>query len=315
MQNYNLGSGGTNSGSSTTYKLNGSAGEVTGQKTTSQTYLNLPSSIQAQQANVPLAPTLGNGGGTFYNKLSFIINMSGSPTDYTYSIAASTDNFVTTNYVQADGTLGVNQVYQTYTNWGGAAGSVITGLSQSTTYQVKVAAKQGLFTNSAFGPAASQSTVGPQVSFTLSPTTLNLGNLSAGAVISSASNLSLTFATNAASGGNIYIAGGNAGLKSGELNNLIAAYTGDLTVPSEGFGVQGLTASATSGGPLTISSPFNGSGNTIGSALVSFRPIFASTAALSGGSATASIKAKASTTTPAASDYQEVLTFVASASF
>src|SRR5688572_14903128 len=76
LQNYSVGSGGTNDSSSSTYKLNSTSGEITGQGSASTTKKLEPSSIEGQQANVPSAPTLSNGGGTYYNKLDFIINMS-----------------------------------------------------------------------------------------------------------------------------------------------------------------------------------------------------------------------------------------------
>lgn len=316
LQNYNIGSGGTNDSASSTYKLNASTGEVSGGTSTSSggNQKILSSSIQAQQANVPLAPTLSNGSSTYYNQLGFIINTSSDPNDFTYSVAVSTDNFTTTKYVQADGTLGVSKVYQTYAAWGGASGSTMTGLTQNTTYQVKMDAKQGLFTNSAYGPQASIATVGPQLSFGISPSTVNLGTLGAGSIVSGSTAVT-TFATNAASGGSVYIAGKNGGLKSTAAVNTIASYTGDLTSPSEGFGAQGASATQTSGGPLTIVSPFNLTGTNVGAPAVTFQPIFTTTASIVGGSATVNIKAKASTVTPAGQDYQEILTFVASASF
>ncbi len=307
LQNYNIGSGGTNSASSTTYKLNASTGEVSGSTGSGSTKKNPNSSIQTQQANVPLAPTLDDGGGTYYNQLGFTINMSGDPTDYTYAIAVSTDNFVTTKYVQSDGTLGVNQVYQTYIAWGGAGGSTMTGLAQSTTYKVKVAAKQGLFTNSAFGPPATASTVGPQLSFSMSPSTINLGVLPAGSIVAGGGQIILS--TNAASGGNIYVASTNGGLKSTAVNKTIAQFTGNLTSPSEGVGliVTGFSV-------LTPVSPYNGPSPSVGAASPTFS-LMASGSAPGFGTITYDFRAKASTTTPAAGDYQEVLTFVASASF
>ncbi len=317
LQNYNLGSGGTNSASSSTYKLNASTGEVSTTPGSGSADKVLPSSIQAQQANVPLAPTLDNGSGTYYNKLNCIINKGGADaSDYTYVIAVSTvSNFATIDYVQSDGTLGASQFYQTYAAWGGSSGSFIVGLAPNTTYYVKVAAMQGLFTNSAFGASANATTANPSLTFSLSPTTLNLGSLLAGTVVTGGTSISVGFSTNAGSGGNVYIAGANVGLKSTATTTTISAVSADLGTQSEGFGVRGLTASQSSGGPLTISSPYNGSSDVVGAPTLTFQPIFSTTAALSGGSATAAVKAKASATTPAANDYQEILTFVASASF
>ena len=314
LQNYSVGSGGTNSSSSSTYQLNASTGDAAG-TTSSATKTTKASAIEAQQANVPLAPSLSNGSGTYYNQLGFIINMSGDPTDYTYAVAVSTDNFTTTKYVQLDGTLNTSQVYRTYSAWGSGTGSTMTGLTANTVYMVKVAAMQGQFTNSAFGPAAAQSTVGPQISFSIAPSLINMGDLLPATIVSSGANISVSFATNGASGGKVYIAGKNGGLKSTAVSNTIAAYTGDLTSPAQGFGVQGSGATQSSGGPFSVVSPYGVSGTNVAGPATTFQPIFSTSASVVGASASVILKAKASAQTPAASDYQEILTFVASASF
>lgn len=315
LQNYGIGSGGTNNASSSSYKLNGSSGEVTGAAGTGTTNQIKPGSTEVRQANVPLAPTLSNGTSTYYNKLGCIINKGGSDaTDYTYAIATSINSFATTLYVQADGTLGASPVFQTYTSWGGAGGTIITGLTPSTTYQIKVTAMQASFTQSAYGPVGSASTVSPSLTFSLTPNNLNLGNLLPGSIVTS-SAITIGFATNGAAGGNVYIAGKNNGLNSAAGSSTIAVLTNDLSSQSQGVGVQGVSATQTSGGPLVISSPFNVTSSNVGAYATTFKPIFSSTAAIIGGSATATIKAKASTSTVVASDYQEVLTFIGSASF
>ena len=318
LHNYSIGSGGTNNASSSTYQLNASTGEVTSGSGSGSTQQNLPGELQAQQANVPLAPTLDNGSNTYYNKLNCIINQGGTDaSDYTYAIAVSTTSgFTSTSYVQADGTLGSSAVYRSYSAWGGASGSFIVGLLPSTTYYVKVAAMQGQFTNSAFGPSANKATVNPAITFSLSPANLNLGSLLAGSVISGGTNISIAYSTNGATGGNIYIAGQNVGLKSVAANNTISAVSADLSLGTQpqGFGVEGTSATATTG-TFSFASPFNGTGDVVGAPTLTFQPILTSPGALTGGSATAVVKAKAANTTPAGADYQEILTFVASANF
>jgi hypothetical protein len=314
MKSYDIGSGATNSSSSATYSLNGTVGEPSG-TSASPNYQTLSNTIQAQQTNVPLAPTLSNGSNSYYNELGCIINTDSNPNDATYAIAVSTDSFATVSYVQATGALGSSPVFQTYTAWGGASGTYIVGLAPSTAYQVEVTAMQGTFDNSAYGPAAAISTVATSITFSLTPNTENLGTLTSGTVVSAPSNLAMTFTTNADYGGNVYIAGQNAGLKSTTANHTIAASTGNLNSTSEGFGVRGVNTGQTSGGPLAIASPFNGTNNVVGAPGTTFLPIFSSSAPINGGTATAIIKAKASTSTPAANNYQEVLTLIASASF
>jgi hypothetical protein len=315
LQNYGIGSGGSNNASSTSYKLNASSGEISGAAGTGTSNVAKPGSTETRQANVPLAPTLSNGTSSYYNKLNCIINKGGSDaTDYTYAIATSINSYATTLYVQADGTLGAAAVFQTYASWGGAAGTFITGLSPSTAYQAKVTAMQGTFSQSAYGPVASASTVSPSLTFSLTPNNLSLGNLLPGNIVTS-STITIGFATNGAAGGNVYIAGQNTGLHSATGSYTIPALTNDLSTQTQGVGVQGLSASQSSGGAFTIASPFNTSGSNIGAYATTFKPVFTSSTALAGGSATASIKAKASTSTVVATDYQETLTFIASASF
>lgn len=315
LKSYGVNSGGTNSSSSTTYTLQAGTGEVNGNVSGGPTYKTKSGSIETQQANVPGAPTLDNGGGSYSNKLGFIINTASNPSDTTYVVAVSTtSNFLVTNYVQADGTLGSSQVFQTYAQWGGATGSFALGLSSTTTYYFKVAAMQGTFTATAFGPSANAATGGaPALSFSLTPNTLNMGNLSAGSVISSPSNISFTFTTNATFGGTIYMAGSNTGLTSSSngYNIHITGPSGDLSSLGEGFGFQGTGASA----PLGIESPYDGPANTVGAIYTTFQPIFMATTSVSGGTASGILKAKAALTTPAANDYTDTLTFIAAASY
>ena len=72
----------------------------------------------------------------------------------------------------------------------------------------------------------------------------------------------------------------------------------------------------TSGGPLTTVSPYNGTSHTVGAeSSTAFAQMFATSAAIAGGTATANVQVKAPGTAPAANDYNEVFTFIASASF
>jgi hypothetical protein len=314
LNNYSIGPGGTNNAASTTYNLQGSVGEQANGSTASVTYTAQNGSIQTEQINVPLAPTLSNGSNTYYNMLNCIINTGNDPTDTTYALAVSTNNFASASYVQADGTLGSSAVYQSYTAWGGAGGTAIIGLTSSTSYEVEVAAKEGQFTNTEYGPYATAATVSPSITFSVSPSTSSLGNLLPGSVITS-SNLSFTFATNAANGGNVYVSGQNTGLLSSRTGHTIAAYTGNLAGQTEGFGVQATNPTQTSGGPLSTVSPFNGSSNTVGAESTVPQQMLTASAPIVGGTANANMQAKASNITPASNDYQEVLTFIASASF
>jgi len=315
LNSYGVGSGGTSNSSSSTYHLQGSAGEQANGSTAGTTYTAKNGSVQTEQLNVPPAPTLDTGSGTYYNKLGVTVNTGNNPSDTTYSIAVSTNNFVTTNYVQADGTLGVGPIYQLYTAWGGSSGTFITGLTSSTTYKVKVDAKQGMFTNTAYSAAASAATVAPSITFSLSPNSTTLSNLLPATVVSSSPDMTVNMATNAASGGSVYVSGQNNGLKSLRYGYIIAAFTGDLAGTGEGFGVQLLSPTQVSGGPFSAVSPFGGTGTVVAAESTVPAQVLHSNAPVVGGSATARLKAKAAQATPAAGDYQEILTFVASANF
>lgn len=315
LNDYSVGGGGTGATSSANYTAQGSVGETAGAKTSSANYAVKSGSIEARQAYVPAAPTLSNGSGTYYNKLNFIINTSSNPTDATYSVAVSTtSNFLVTNYVQADGTLGATPVYRTYAAWGSGSGTLAIGLLPNTTYYFKANASQGKYTVTGYGPSSNTATVSPSISFALSPSTINMGSLTSGSVIPSPSNISQTFATNAGSGGTIYMAGSGTGLRSATSSNYnitVTPPTGDLSSLSEGFGLQNVTPSS----PMVSQAPYNGAGNVVGAIYTTFQPVYSATGSVSSGTSTSVLKAKASITTPASTDYTVTLTFIASASY
>jgi len=313
LNTYSVGGGSTNNSSSSNYTLQGSTGEVSGGPSSSSNYTTKSGSIQAEQANIPPAPTLT--GGAFNNKINFIINTGNNPSDAKFSVAVSTSSsFATTTYVQADGTLGASPVYQLYTQWGSTAGTFATGLAANTAYWFKVDATQGKFTNSAYGTTATASTAGgPTVAFSLSPNTMNMGSLLAGNIITSPSNVSLTFSTNAANGGSIYMSGQFTGLHStsGNYTLQVPQPSGNLSTLSEGFGLRSLSASS----PLSAQSPYNGATNVVGTVYTTFQPVFSASSSVTNGTATAALMAKSSVSTPSATDYQDTLTFVAAAVF
>jgi hypothetical protein len=313
LQSYGLGSGGTNNTSSSHYTVQGSTGEVAGGTSSSTHYSTNSGYVQTEQAPVAPAPTLSNASGTYYNELNAVINTGTNPSDATYAIAISTNNFATTSYVQVDGTLNSSQFFQSYSAWGSASGINILGLAPSTTYQVAVSASDGSFTQSAYGPSASAATVSPSLIFSVSPNSQNIGTLTSGQVITGASNITYGLTTNANNGATIYAAGAYTGLYSASKNTTIPAVSGSVNLASQshGFGLQSLSASS----PLASANPFNGSGNTVGGETTTPEPMYTSSSPISNGTATADVQAKASSTDPPSNDYQEVLTFVAAASF
>jgi hypothetical protein len=314
LKTYGLGAGGTNSAASTTYNAQASAGDVGTGNSSSTTYATHNGPINTEQLNLPPAPTLNTGGGTYYNQMGVTVLTGGNPTDSTYAIAFSPSPYSTTYYVQSNDTLGSSEYYQSYSAWGSGSGTTVIALTPATTYEVSVAAMQGKFTNTNFGSYSTGSTTTPSITFSVSPNTMALGSLTSGTVITS-SNITFGLTTNADSGGKVYVQGQYAGLHSALRSYTINAVTGNLSSLGEGFGVQGTVASQTSGGPFTIAAAFNLSANNVAAATTTLQPIFTTSYAVVNGSGTAVLKAKSATSDPPSTDYSETLTFIAAASF
>ncbi|HSW80206.1 MAG TPA: hypothetical protein VLG47_05510 [Candidatus Saccharimonadales bacterium] len=317
LNSYSVGPGGSNSSSSSTYSLQGSTGEQANGSTTGTNDTTGNGSIQTEQLNTPLAPSIDNGSNAYYNKLHFVVNNTGEPSDATYAVAITTDATFATNikYIQADGTLNTTKVYQSYATWGSGTGTFAVGMTPNVTYYVKSSAMQGKFTDTGLSKTANNATTAnPSITFAVSPNTLTMSNLLPGSVISS-SNISFNLDTNGANGGGVYVSGSNNGMFSTRDNFTIPAFSGNLTTQSQGFGVQATSPGQTSGGPFSTVSPFNGSSNVVGAETTTPQSMLTSRSAIVGGNATANVQAKASSTTPASSDYSETLTFIAAANF
>ena len=328
LESYGVGSGGASS-SSTTYKATTITGEQgSSSSSTSTTYTSRSGLITTQLANVPAAPTVTNPS-SYYNKLHIVINNGGNPSDATFAIAISNNNFSpTTNYIKSDTTVTstLNTTdWQTYSTWGGSSGFDVIGLAPNTTYTVKVKAKHGDFTESAYSATASAATANPSLTFdidvsstdseTSSPYTLNFGNLLPNTVTDGPQKIWIDFDTNATSGGTVFIASLNGGLRSTLASHTISSTTGDLSSLSEGFGAQNQSASQTSGGPFVAQSPYTSASQNIGITDTSLRQFYLSSSPIVAGRGSLLLKARATTDTPSAADYQDSLTFIASASF
>lgn len=328
LEGYGFGGGGEENMTSTNYAADAITGEVSEDQFSGAGY-NLGAGLAFEiMANVPPAPTFTNPS-NYYNKLQLVLDTGNNPTDTKFAIAISTDNFTTTNYVQSDNTVGATlgiEDYQTYAAWGGAIGFDVIGLAANTTYKVKVKSFQGKFSESGYGPIAIATTVSPQLSFDIDigttsgvnndpPYSIAFGDLPAGSVVGSTNKVWVDFETNGTTGGRVYVSSTNAGLYSSTVNYTISAVTGDLSSLQSGFGAQGSTATQSSGGPLSIVSPYNVSSDNVGITNTTIREIFSSSNPIVGGRGSFLLKAKSANTTPAAGDYIETLTVVASGSF
>jgi hypothetical protein len=279
-----------------------------------------------KQANVPTL-TLVNGA-RWYNKLLLTIGPENNPSDAMFAVAISSDNFVTTQYVKSDFTVGSSLVladYQTYAAWGSGSGVFVRGLAPGTVYTVKAKAIRGSFTESGYGPTASAATVEPQMTFDIdvAPTDIStsppykvaFGDLLPGSVLDATDKIWVSFDTNAESGGTVYASGQNAGLHSTTSSYTIASQTGDISTFAEGFGIKGLSATQTSGGPFALLSPYNGVAQNVGITDALLREVFRAAAPVISARGSLGLKAKSKTATASASDYAEVLTLIAAGSF
>ena len=325
LQEYGFGAGGVATSSSTNYLFQGILGEIETASLSSTNFIFGPGLTYTLEPNTPGGPTFTNPS-NYYNKLSLIIDNASNSTDTTFVIQVSTTSDFSSNvyYVQADNTLGTVPFWQTYTAWGSGSGFTLIGLSTGTTYYARVAAKRGVYQQGKYGAVASASTVNPTLTFSIQtstqvspPFSVGVGIVNAGQVTTSWQSVTTNISTNANTGGLVYLNDANSGLKSTAAGNYtITSATGDLTSASEGYGVQGQTATQTSGGPMELVSPYNGTSNNVGLLDTTKRVFTDSTQApVTNGQATFQIKAKASNSTPAATDYADTITVIGTGNF
>lgn len=327
LESYEFGGGGGVSESSN-YGIQGIVGDGQGSASSSSYGINSGLSYE-QNANAPTVVLENNG--SWYNKLLVKIGSENNASDTTYAIAISDDNFVTTEYVQDDNTVGSvlgGEDYQTYSAWGSGSGEYIIGLTPNTTYSVKVKALQGKYTESAYGPAASAATTNVSLTFDLDiggssdpgesayPYFVSLGQLTPGSIATATNRIWVDLSTNSEAGAYVYIYDQYGGLRSSNYNYTISSVSNDLTGVSEGFGVQVETVGESSGGPMVAIAPYNGGGDTVGIVNTTIRELFStSSTQISSGRGSFLMKTKPGTTTPASGDYTDVFTLIASSTF
>lgn len=327
LHNYNFGSGGNNTSSSTNYQLNATTGESSGAEASSTNYKTRSGNNNLQQSDVPAAPTFDNPA-NYYNRLHFVIIPGTNPSDTLFSIAISSDNFVTTQYVQSDNTVGsVRGIedYQSYATWGSGTGQLVTGLTPSTTYKIKVNAFQDKFTETEYGPTSTASTVAANITFdidvaatdsnTSPPYTTSFGSLLPATVVDAAEKVWIDLDTNANNGAKVYVSSTNGGLLSSSKSFNISSATADLSSAASGYGAQSFSVGQTSGGPLTATAPYNVSSQNVGILNSTLREIYSSSLPITAGRGAFILKAKATALTPASGDYQDVLTLTTAASY
>ncbi len=159
---------GGESSSSTNYSSTDSIGNQNDSETASSNYKSLFGFLWQAFPGVPGQPTLTNTGGVLYNTLDFIIDTGGNQTDTNFAIAISSDDFVTTYFIQTDDTLGTTAAWQDYVGWGSGTGETVTGLSPSTTYKIKAKARYGPDSETGYSLTASATTSAPNLTVTFS---------------------------------------------------------------------------------------------------------------------------------------------------
>jgi hypothetical protein len=327
---YGFGSGGVASASSNGYSLFGTLGQVDQGSPASALYFIGAGLEYEIMASAPAAPIFVNPS-NYYNKLHITVNRGGAdPSDYEYAIAISASDAAHFEFLRPDQTLGeelTDENWQSYSSWGGASGTDIIGLIPGSTYYARVAARHGkYFTQSWWSPISTAATVNPSLSFdidvsgsdteTSPPYVLNVGNLPPDTVTTSSERVWIDITTNGTSGGFVSVSGSNSGLTSSSVSHTINSATADLTAQPSGYGAQYASTGQTSGGPMEALSPYDGSSNNVGVLDTAKRYMFdSSDAPVTGGRVSFRIKAKATNTTPSASDYADILTILATGSF
>lgn len=188
---------------SSNYQLSQSVGETGEDKQQSTNYIIGGGQAFGIMSNLAPAPNLVNDGSPpYYNKLHFAINPGNNPSDTLFAIAITKDDWATTQYIQNDNSVGDilgSEDWQTYANWGGASGELVTGLEPETAYKIKVKARSGDFTMTGWGPeSAEASTSSLSLSFSISVNALDFGTLSPAVV--SLVNYDVTTSTNGEAG-------------------------------------------------------------------------------------------------------------------
>lgn len=257
------------------------------------------------RANTPYAPLLENPDNS-YDRLVITVDPSDNPDDTFFAVIISTDDFASFAFVQNDGTVGDTlgmEDYRTYDSWGGIDGSYILGLTPSTTYEVRIKALQGDFTETSYGPASPEaSTTEPYVNMSISHSALTLGTLNVNS-ISQTTGMTVTVNTNAYSGYQVYVSdqgnGSNGGLYNGS-GSLILSADMTLTAGVAGYGAQANSATA------YVDPKYDLFGNTIGGLGTSSSPLFSNTMGVTGESTTVLFKAAMSPTT-IAGEYSDIV--------
>ena len=148
--------------------------------------------------------------------------------------------------------------------------------------------------------------VNPYITFSLSSNSLSFGIIYTTAV-SKISN-SITASTNAVLGINIMVQDQYSGLENTGNGNLIPSSTTTLSPGTAGYGINATSSS------LTISSPYNGTGTSVGALSNTYSSFLSSSGPISNDSATINYLASTSNAT-AEGTYTDNINYIVSGNF
>lgn len=288
LDGFSFGNGGGEANlSSSSYEMSASVGDINSDKLSSTNYDLSAGLAFTLQSNVPTIAVFDNPN-NYYNKLHFALDTQHNADDTKYAIAISSDNFITTQYVKSDNSIGSSLAltdYQTYNQWGNTAGTLIVGLKANTTYKIKAKAMQGKFTETDFGPSSTASTSPPHLSYDIDtaptdietnpPYVIDFGELQPSVVGTAVNKIWVDLDTNASSGANVFIYSQNSGLYSLNTSFKINALSGNLDIATSGFGTRNNSVTQTAGAIIAVP-PYDGINNVVGIVDNSIRNILSS---------------------------------------
>lgn len=162
-------------------------------------------------------------------------------------------------------------------------------------------------------------TVSTSVSCSASTTTTAFGTLTTSAVSTSTPDVTITMSCNYALGCTLNVldtgSSTNPGLYSTTANDIIGsadgsyADTSTLAIGVEGYGIQGSTTAAGSGGTLTIATRYNKTSNDVGGLETGNQSLSSSTQPIAGRETVVKHKAAISSLVKAASNYSDTITY------
>lgn len=274
-----------------------------------------------------------------YDRARFEIDTQNNPADTLYSIQISVDNFVNdiryidgiTKRPKSTKTL---SDYLTKSSWESSTFN-IKGLQPSTQYYIRATALHGDYTESVAGPSASATTTLPTISFdididdidgvnteTNAPYIITLDNARklkpSGPPQTTLDLIWFDINTNAQSGFVLLHKSKNSGLLSTTQSYTIPSSSVNLDSVTEGYGIQKYYTNqmydTSSGngelGSISTATNYNLTGNNVGIVENIFHKLFESNKPINNGRASIMIKARAASTTPPATDYNDELIFI-----